>query len=324
MRADRLLSILLLLQVHRRMTAGELARRLEVSERTIHRDMEALSVAGVPVYSERGSGGGWVLQEAYRTNMTGLNVAEIQALFLTKPTRLLTDLGLHKAAEAALTKLLAAIPSISRRDAEYSRQRIHVDGAGWHQWEEQVPFLPLLQEAVWQERKLEFTYARGDTGVERLVDPLGLVAKGQVWYLVAAVEGEVRSYRVSRILQAMVTEEPASRPRVFDLAAYWEQSTADFRSRLLWFPATVRVAPALLARLERGVRYVRVGEAGPPERDGWSVIAIRFENETEACEYILGFGPLMQVLEPPELRVKIAALARETGSLYEPCSHSVS
>src|SRR5437667_2235866 len=127
MRADRLLSILLLLQVHRRVTAGELARRLEVSERTIYRDMEALSTAGIPVFAERGTGGGWALLEAYRTNLTGLNEAEIQALFLTRPARLLADLGLRSASEAALIKLLAALPSISRRAAEYARQSIHVE-----------------------------------------------------------------------------------------------------------------------------------------------------------------------------------------------------
>src|SRR5438874_11494791 len=130
MRADRLLSILLILQVHQRITARELSKRLEVSERTIHRDMEALGAAGVPVYAERGTGGGWVLSEAYQTNLTGLNEAEIQSLFLANPPHLLADLGLRQASEGALIKLLAALPSISRRDAEFARQRLHVDGAG--------------------------------------------------------------------------------------------------------------------------------------------------------------------------------------------------
>src|SRR5712692_1757631 len=135
MRADRLLSIVLLLQIHRRMTAHALAQRLEVSDRTIYRDMDALSAAGIPVYAERGTGGGCALLEAYRTNLTGLNEAEIQALFLTGPSRLLADLGLRSASEAALIKLLAALPSMSRRQAEYARQRIHVDVASWHHTE---------------------------------------------------------------------------------------------------------------------------------------------------------------------------------------------
>src|SRR5579872_4220872 len=179
MRADRLLSILLLLQINRRLTARELAKRLEVSERTILRDMEALSTAGVPVTAERGIGGGWYLLEEYRTNLTGMSEAEIRTLFLMQPTRLLADLGWHQASEAALIKLLAALPSLSRRNAEDMRQRIHVDTASWHRPEEAFPYLQTLQDAIWQERKLHMLYQRSDDStVERLVDPLGLVAKG--------------------------------------------------------------------------------------------------------------------------------------------------
>src|SRR5215472_402778 len=223
MRADRLLSILLLLQTHQRLTGRDLAKRLEVSERTIHRDMEALGMAGVPVVAERGTGGGWSLLEGYRTNLTGLTGTEMQALLLAKPSRLLADLGLRQAADAALLKLLAAMPAITRHAAEYARQRLHVDGAGWHEAAEAVPYLLPIQEAIWQERKLRLTYQRGDgTTVERLTDPLGLVAKSGVWYLVAAVDGELRSYRVSRVQSAQATEESFARPPTFDLAAYWQ------------------------------------------------------------------------------------------------------
>src|SRR5947209_13448846 len=162
MRADRLLSILLLLQVRRRLTARELAARLEVSERTIHRDMEGLSAAGIPVYAERGAGGGWILPDDFRTKLPGLTDEETRALFLSTPARLLTDLGLRGASEAGLIKLLAALPSAHRVDAEYARQRIHVDGAAWHGAAEAVPFLPLLQEAIWQDRNVHLTYQRGD------------------------------------------------------------------------------------------------------------------------------------------------------------------
>src|SRR5215207_7455103 len=193
MRADRLVSIMLLLQVYRRLTAGELARRLEVSERTIHRDMEALSAAGVPVVAERGSGGGWALAGGYRTNLTGLNAAEVQTLFSGLPARLLADLKLDRDSDAAHVKLLAALPPSSRADAEYARRRVHVDVAGWGAAEEAVPHLHTVQEAVWRGRKLFFTYGDdcGGAAAERAVDPLGLVAKGGVWYLVArAGEGE--------------------------------------------------------------------------------------------------------------------------------------
>jgi predicted DNA-binding transcriptional regulator YafY len=317
MRADRLLSILLLLQMRQRMTARELAERLEVSERTIHRDMEALSTAGVPVMAERGTGGGWMLMEGYRTNLTGLNEAEIQSLFVTKPSRLLADLRLDKASEAALIKLLAALPSTSRRDAEYARQRIHIDVSGWHRAEETVPSLRTLQEAIWQERKLRFTYQRGEEcAAERLVDPLGLVAKGSVWYLVAAVEGAIRSYRVSRVTDARVLDEPCARPADFDLAAYWEQSAAEFETQLPRYHARVRVAPAILPRLRYAGRFARIERVEPPDDDGWSRVALRFDVEEMACEYVLSFGAQIEVLEPLVLREKVIRMAESVIEFY--------
>lgn len=317
MRADRLLSILLLLQVHRRLTARELARRLEVSERTIHRDMEALSAAGIPVVAERGAGGGWMLVENYRTNLTGLNEAEIQALFVASPPRLMADLGLEKASEGALIKLLAALPSMSRRGAEYARQRIYVDTGGWRQPDESYPFLQTIQEAIWQERKLRLTYRRSDgAGVERLVDPLGLVAKGSVWYLVAAVEGEMRTYRVSRVQNAVLTGEPCVRPPDFDLAAYWVQSTAEYKAHLPRYPATVRVDPDILPRIRSGGHYTSIEREHPPDADGWVRLDMNLEVEENACEYVLSFGSQVEVLEPQSLREKILRLADSILALY--------
>jgi predicted DNA-binding transcriptional regulator YafY len=312
MRADRLLSILLLLQVNRRITAGELARRLEVSERTIHRDMEALGTAGIPVFAERGIGGGWSLLEEYRTNLTGLNKAEIRALFLGGPSRLLADLGLEKASDAALIKLLAALPPANRTDAEYIRQRIYIDITGWHRPDESVPSLPTIQEAIWRERKLRMTYERGGgcESVERLVDPLGLVAKGSVWYLVAGVDSHVRSYRVSRIRGAVTTDQASQRPRGFDLEAYWRQSAAAFKNNLPEYQALLRVAPEILPRLGYAGRFARIEHTDPPGPDGWSEVRIRFQFEHEACEYVLSFGDRIIALEPAPLKAKVIEMAR--------------
>jgi predicted DNA-binding transcriptional regulator YafY len=317
MRADRLLSILMLLQVHRKMTACDLARRLEVCERTIHRDMEALGSAGVPVLAERGAGGGWRLLEGYRTNLTGLNEVEVQALFLTKPPRLLADLGLEKASDAALLKLLAALPAMQRNGAEYVRQRIHVDVAGWRQAEEAVPLLPVLQEAIWQGRKLRFTYQRGDgVAVERVVDPLGLVAKGSIWYMVAAVEGEPRSYRVSRVQAAEIVDEECVRPLAFDLAAFWGESTAHFYAHLPRYSATLRVDASALQRVRTGGWYTRVEREEAPDADGWVPVVVQFDDEHSAREYALSFGPQLEVLEPPELREQVIRAAEGIVSLY--------
>ena len=316
MRADRLLSILLLLQVRQRVTAGELAQRLEVSERTIYRDMDALSSAGIPVFAERGHGGGWGLVDRYQTNLTGLNKAEIEALFL-QPSGLLADLGLDKASTTALIKLLAALPSTRRRDAEYVRQRIHVDGAGWFHAKERVPFLSTLQEAVWQERKLRFSYQRSDGKVvERLVDPLGLVVKGRVWYLIAAVEDGMRTYRISRVQEAQVTDQPCVRPEGFDLAAHWQASVVRFKADLPRYPATVRATPDIVPRIRR-LRYARVEDVGPPDADGWVTLSVQFETEDEACQYVLGFGSQIEVIEPPALRHRVISSAESVVALYQ-------
>lgn len=322
MRAERLFSIVLLLQSHRQLTSRDLAGRLEVSARTIHRDMEALSGAGIPVVAERGTGGGWSLLGEYRTNLTGLNEAEIQSLFVIRPSRLLADLNLDKAAEGAFLKLLAALPSMHRRGAEYARQRIYVDVTGWNRAEESVPHLHALQEAIWQERRVRMTYGRNEcdaataTAATRLVDPLGLVAKGSVWYFVAAFEGEVRSYRVSRVEGVELSDEPCVRPLDFDLAAFWERSSAQFRAHLPQYRARVRVRREIVARMPYAGRFARIEETGQPDAEGWVEVSLRFDVEEMACEYALGFGTELEVLEPATLRAKVAAAAQSVVAFY--------
>lgn len=318
MRADRLLSIVLLLQVHRRRTARELAEELEVSERTILRDMDALGTAGIPVTAERGAGGGWSLVEGYRTELTGLSEAEAQALVVPGPRRLLADLRLDRAAEGALLKLLAALPAMVRQRADEARRKIHVDVSGWGSSPEAVPCFQAVQEAVWGERRLEMTYERGFDGepVERRVDPLGLVAKGSVWYLVAAVEEEVRWYRVSRISAARVLDEAARLPEGFDLAAFWERSSAEFKASIPRFYATFRVHPEVLPRLWAAGRFAKVERVGEVDEEGWTRVEMRFQFEEEAAEVALSFGPRLEVLDPPSVREHVANLARAVVAFY--------
>jgi predicted DNA-binding transcriptional regulator YafY len=319
MRADRLLSIMLLLQLYRRLTAGELARRLEVSERTIQRDMEALSIAGVPVVAERGAGGGWALVEGYRTNLTGLNEAEVRSLFAATPTRLLSDLSLDKAADAAHVKLLAALPAASRSLAEYARERIHVDAAGWGSAEERAPHLRTIQEAVWQGRRLFISYARGceRPDAELTVDPLGLVAKGGVWYMVAAAGGDVRSYRASRVRSARLSGEASSRPEGFDLAAFWAESVARFKTETPRYFATLRAHKSVVPVLHYAGRFSRVEEAAEPDAEGWATVRMRFQFEEDACGLALGFGTKVEVLEPVGLRAKVLEMAACVVEFYK-------
>lgn len=308
---------MMLLQVRRRMTARDLAERLEVSERTIHRDMEALSAAGVPVFAERGAGGGWTLPDGYETDLTGLSPDEVQAVFLTRPSRLLADLGLDRAAEGAAAKLLAALPSGQRRGAEFISQRIHIDAAGWGQPDERTAALPALQDALWRDRQAVITYQSNDSEpFERLLSPLGLVAKGSVWYLVALVDGGIRTYRVSRMPAVRVTDLPCERPQDFDLAKYWTEQSREFIASLPRYPALVRVAPEIVPRLRFAGRFARIERQESPATDGWSKVEIRFETIDEAREYVLGFGGFIEVLEPAELREVVIAQAKAVLEFY--------
>ncbi len=320
MRADRLLALLLLLQSRGRMTATELARRLEVSERTVYRDLSALGTAGVPVYAERGPGGGCGLMDGYRTTLTGLTEDEARTLFMAGNLKPLTDLGLGGALDGALLKLLAALPARYRDDAERARQRLHLDPAAWDQQEEEVPHLRAIQEAVWRDRRLLLSYRKGNGEVvERRIDPLGLVAKSSIWYLVARQAGEMRVFRVARTLSATVLDEPCERPPDFDLPAYWNRWRDDFKASLPRYPVTVRAAPQLAARLQRiysdSMRAL-VGEAGPPDAEGWRVMHMTFESLEAARGEMLGYGTWVEVLEPEELRSSVASLASSIAEFY--------
>jgi serine phosphatase RsbU (regulator of sigma subunit)/biotin operon repressor len=232
MEADRLLSALQLLQAHGRLTGRELAKRLEVSEHTVHRDMEALSAAGVPVIELRGSQGGWLLAEEWRTQIPRLEEEELRALLMTQP-RVIGDAQLAAAAERALDKLKATLPVTLRERVTSIQQRLHVDTTDWRGTTENLSMLPVVQDAVWSDRKLAFRYWKaGRELVERIVDPLGLVVKNSTWYLFARTPDGFRTYRISRIEDAQMLDKPAERPADFDLAAYWRSSTEQFQGEV--------------------------------------------------------------------------------------------
>jgi len=313
-RADRLISTLLLLQVHGRLSARDLAERLEISERTVLRDMDALSAAGVPVVADRGRGGGWRLIDGYQTKLTGLTAPEIQTLFFAHPPQLLAALGLGAAAEAARLKLQAALPAASQRHAERARRSILIDPRGWQQ-PQSMASLPVLLDALWRSRRVRFIYepALGEMG-ERLVDPLGLVARGSVWYLVASRDEQLRTYRVSRIREARLDERESVRPEDFDLATYWETSTVELRESLPRYYATFLVAPAVM----RWARY-RGWRLEEERAEANCVrIRVRFDAEEEALQFALSFGGDAEVIEPAALRNRVLEAARGTLERYMP------
>jgi predicted DNA-binding transcriptional regulator YafY len=323
MRASRLISVLLLLQTRGRMTAQQLADELEVSVRTVYRDVEELSASGIPVYADRGMHGGFQLVEGYRTKLTGLTPEEAEALFLSGYPGPAAQLGLGTVLAAAQLKVMAALPPELRSRAARLRQRFHLDAPGWFQGPEVAPFLQQIAEAVWADHRLHMHYRRGsDDGpvVERVVDPLGLVLKAGVWYLIARSEGGMRTYRVGRILDMTPLPYRFERPEDFDLAEYWERSTAEYAKSLPSFVATLKVRGDAIERLEglvgRASARSAVAQAAGPDGDGWLTLEIRMEDVWHAEPQILQLGADVQVVGPAELRERVAAAAREMAAMY--------
>jgi len=301
-----LLSVLLLLQANGKMTVRQVARRLEVSQRTAYRDLEALSAAGVPVLALRGSRGGWQLDEQWRTRVPGLDEAELRALLMAQP-RVIGDAPLAAAAERALDKLMAAMPVPLRARAAFIRQRLYVDTSGWRGVAEDLSFLPVVQDAISRDRKLAIQYRKANRDVvDRTVDPLGVVAKGMTWYLVANTAEGFRTFRVSRIDKATILDVPVQRPRDFDLASHWKSSTEKFRESRPRYKITIRLEPRAAEDFVIWHRAKRV-PAEVPDADGWVTLNAEFDDEEHACFMVQGLGPRAEVIEPQALRDRVLA-----------------
>jgi predicted DNA-binding transcriptional regulator YafY len=323
MRASRLISTLLLLQTRGRMTAQQLADELEVSVRTVYRDVEELSASGIPVYADRGTHGGFQLVEGYRTRLTGLTPEEAETLFLSGYPGPAAQLGLGTVMAAAQLKVLAALPAELRGRASRIRQRFHLDAPGWFQDPDPAAHLQSIAEAVWSDRRLHMHYRRvSDDGpvVERLVDPLGLVLKGGIWYLMARSEGDYRTYRVSRILDLEITPEHFERPEDFELADHWDRSVAAYQESIPSFQATLRLRGAALDGLGQVVGASAASQliaaAGEPDADGWVTLDLELEDFEHATPQILAMGFDAEVLAPAEFREVVAGAARRMAGIY--------
>ena len=320
MRARRLLSLMLLLQNRGHGTARELADELGVSLRTVYRDIEALSTAGVPIATERGPGGGCRLLNGYRTQLTGLDAGEAEALFLAGLPGPAAELGLGSLLARAERKVLAALPARLRAAASFAHQRFHLDTRGWFHPGSEHPALESLAAAVWSDRRVRFAYERNDgKRVTREADALALGLKTGLWYLVARVEGDVRVYRVQRISEVAVTDTGFTRDPRFDLAGFWASWVTRFEESLSGVEVVVRVAPGAVGWLERLGDPVRRAGAEPPpttDPDGWQRRRLVFEKLEYAESHLLGFGAAVEVVAPDELRARIAARAAETVALY--------
>jgi predicted DNA-binding transcriptional regulator YafY len=320
-RADRLLSLLLLLRSRGRVTAPVLARELEVSTRTVLRDIEALSSAGIPVYAERGRAGGFALLPGFSTDLTGLTPDEAVAL-LTSPARGTTDaLGLGPAFSSAIRKVVATMPETSRTRAEGAVERLHVSRRGWMREPAPVERLEVVQRAVFAGHRLRLYYAStarpGTPPPEprwRTVDPIGLVEAAGQWYLLGLDGAQDRTYRVSRIVDAEELPEPAVRPDGIDLGALWERRRTEFLTGLPFVHITVRVPDELVDDLTAGSAAVLL--SAEPDGPGWTVVRARFGGLRHAEKVLWAMAPQAEALEPPELRAALRARADATAARH--------
>ena len=304
------------------MSAPELAEELEVSVRTIYRDCEALSAAGVPIYAEPGRGGGIRLVDGWRTRLTGLTGPEADALLLAGVPGAAAELGLGTVLAAAQLKVLAALPPELRSRANRVSERFHLDAPGWFRTADELPHLASVSEAVWEDRQLRIDYAKQGEVSERIVHPLGLVLKAGVWYLIATHNGEPRTYRVSRIVEAELLTDRIVRPEGFDLGRHWDESSSQFQQSLLRYDVVARVRVTALGYLQRIVdpaSWDRIAKqlAERESTGDWATITIGTEMFGQAFGILLRLAGDAEVLEPGELRERLAETARSMAERYQ-------
>lgn len=310
-KASRLLSILMLLQSHGRMSAAALARALEVSGRTILRDVDHLSAAGVPIWAERGRDGGFRLRAGWSTQLTGMTEPEATALLLAGLPGPATDLGLGRAALSARLKLLASLPTPLREQAAQVADRLHIDPVDWYRVPDTPTRLREAAEAVWRSRRIRVRYASWRKTSWREIEPLGLILKAGAWYVAAREAGkrEVRTYRLASVLELSPGRGSFRRPPSFDLASYWRESSARFEAELRPLQARVWVSARALGWLVHArSRFVELPDSGS-ERTGWHSVLMALESLEQGARHILGFGGEAEVVEPAPLRTLVADMA---------------
>lgn len=318
MRASRLLSILILLQLRRRLTAAELATEFEVSERTVYRDIDALSAAGIPVYGDRGPGGGFQLLGGYRTQLTGLSAGEAEAVAMIGLPGPASELGLGAATSSAQNKLIAALPVGGGALADRMAARFHLDAVDWYRGGEALPLLPAIARAVLDQRVLAMRYDSWQSVRDWTVEPLGLVLKAGIWYLAANGGGKIRLFRIANIDRLTVTDTAFDWPADFHLARWWQAEQARFEAELFATVATVRASPdgckRLAAQSPRGAEAVAA--ASPRAANGWREMTMMVEDSDHGARDMLALGAEVEVIAPGSFRGRIAALATQIAARH--------
>ena len=318
MRASRLLSILILLQVRGRVSARELSEQFEVSKRTIYRDVDELSAAGVPIYAERGPAGGFALLDGWRTRLTGMTDAEAEALLLAGVPMAAADLGVGQHAATARLKVLAALPAPSSEGAQRIAAGFHLDPTPWDRRPMTAPpMLRLIAQAVWEERAIDLTYGSWSGESSRVVDPLGIVLKAGEWYFLARSGARIGIRRLHKVRDAKLRPEHFDRPPRFDLAKAWAEAVATFERGLRRGEARLRVSSRALSRLDRlGPAMAEPIINASADPSGWRTADVPIESVGYAAYLILGLGDEIEVMEPSELREEVVRLALATAALY--------
>lgn len=319
MRASRLLTILMILQTRGRTSAESLAEELEVSVRTVYRDIDQLSAAGVPVYAETGRNGGFALLDGWKTRLNGLTAPEARALFFSGLPGPAGELGLGDEAAQAELKLLAALPADWQAEARRMSSRFHLDPRGWFQPGYKPEFLKLVAEAVWSETRIAIRYESWKDVQDRVIEPLGLVLKGGVWYVVAQRDGNARTYRLSQIQALGPTGETFTRPKNFDLPSHWQEATKQFERDIYVGTARVRaseVGRRKLRGLSDTVRQAVEALTLVPDADGWAEFDVPIEEVGWASHELTKIGDDVEVLGPPELRARVVANVEKMARLY--------
>jgi predicted DNA-binding transcriptional regulator YafY len=334
MLASRLLSILMLLQTRGHMSATALAAEFEVSVRTIHRDIDQLSAAGIPVYADRGRNGGFALMDGYRTKLTGMTQPEAETLFLAGLPGPAAELGLADYLTAARLKLIAALPANVQPDAERIAARFHLDPAPWFRAPDAQPSLQTVARAVWNAQVLKLRYrASGKIDARPMkLNPLGLVLKGGIWYLVAQSEKadakSIRTYRMANILDAEMTGETFVRPKKFDLASHWEAASRAYEAGVWRETAEIRLSPTGFALLDLlGPTVMQAAhKTKTPDRNGWIRCTIPIESIDHGVRDLMRLCEDVDILAPQALRAKmaetLAAMVRRHGGKANVTHHA--
>lgn len=315
MKADRLISILMLLQIHKQLTANELAKRLEVSVRTIYRDVESLSALGIPIFTDRGSNGGIKLLGDYKTTLTGINKTELYSLFLPTGNKVLEDLGIEKIKDSTLLKLLGDSSTDQINEIKHIQNYIYIDMYSWSENQIKVDknILSIIQAGIWNHNILKIIYKKTNETKEVVLNPLGLVCKRGTWYLIGENNEIIKTYKLNNIELASLKDKTFERPNSFNLESYWKSSTLKFKSSIPKHTFTVKVKPSIVNHIKERP-FITISNIIIKDEEAF--MDIQFDAMFQGIEFAFGYGKDLEIIQPLEAISEMKKKASEILNLY--------